>query len=499
MEGAPYRVITSPAEHLHTVSNRGVDTLVSTEEHNLANQLIRKSGIYLLGNAATKLIAVVLVPIYAFFVSASDLGLFDFIQTVAGLASIAFFAAAWEAIIRFTMAKDPTIPPAETIRATIVLGLLGCAGLVAASVITMLVIGARSDLVAMGATIACLSGLLNVWQYAARAMGRSKLFVTSGIVSAAVNLALVAILVCYLRWGVQALLISFSAGLVCALIVLETRLHLLRLRGWEWPRRSTLAAIVGFTWPLMLNLMGTFLLAGFGRILITITLGTESNGQFAFAMKVAVVVTAVGQVLSMASLEETVVRIGTDNLSHFYSAVISSGWALMLSGGSLTVFATWVMFQFLGDTEYAGSFVLVPVLVLWGALSVLTTNYGNIFQVANRTGIIAWTTLGGLAVAIVGSTLTVRLGGTLAVSIWMVAGMLITLIIRRHLTRRYVAFRENKSVILPVLAYASASAIGMAQAPVALAATLGGVVFIVSGVLFTIAIRDLRRIPDVEL
>lgn len=462
----------------------------------MANQLIRKSGIYLVGNAATKLLSVVLVPIYAIFVSPNDLGLFDFIQTVAGLASIVFFAAAWESIIRFAMARDSTMRASETIRATVVISLLGCAGLVLCTATTIAFAGGQGYLVLAGGVIACLTGLLNVWQYAARATGHSRLFVLSGIVSAVVNLALVVILVCLLRGGVDALAISFAAGLTSAIVVLEVKLRLLRISTWAWPPRRVLLAVLEFTWPLMLNLLGTFLLAGFGRILITTTLGAEANGQFAFAMKVAVVVTALGQVLSMASLEETVSRIGSAGIGHFYSTLISSVWALMLSGGALTIFASSVFFEVLGDTQYSKSLPLIPVLVLWGVFTILVTNYGNVFQVANKTRVIAWTTLAGLVVAIVGSYFTIHSGGPVAVSLWMCGGMLVTLIARRTLARSFVQFRENKTVILPGIGYAAASAIALSGLEPVVAMILGGVVAASSIVLFLLALRDLRRVPD---
>lgn len=462
----------------------------------MASGMIRKSAIYLVGNTATKLLAVVLIPIYAFFVSASDLGLFDFVQTIAGLASIVFFGAAWEAIIRFTMAKDAKIPPAETIRATVVIGLFGCLGLVVSALVTALVVGASAKLVFAAAGIAALTGLLNVWQYAARAMAQTKLFIVSGLTNAAVNFLAVVIFVCVLGWGVDGLILSFVAGLLLGLMILEFKLRLLRISGWSWPPKSTVSAVLRFTAPLMLNLLTTFLLAGFGRLLITTVLGVEANGQFAFAMKVAVIVTALGQVISMASIEETVLRIGSPSLNSFYSTLISATWTLMLTGGALTVFGGWVLFLFLDNTEYGGTFILIPVLVLWGALAVLSTNYGNVFHAANKTGVIAWTSLAGLIVVMVGATATVSAGGTLAVALWMVAGMFLTVVVRRWLALRFVPFSERKSVFIAAIIYVLVSASCLAGLPLPVVFVLGSLCSVAAVIFFLRAVGKLRRVPD---
>ena len=45
-------------------------------------QIATKSVIYLIGNLSSKVISAILIPIYAFFISTSDLGTFDYSQSL---------------------------------------------------------------------------------------------------------------------------------------------------------------------------------------------------------------------------------------------------------------------------------------------------------------------------------------------------------------------------------------------------------------------------------
>lgn len=463
----------------------------------MASEIIRKTGIYLLGNAGSKLLGIVLIPIYSFFVPPAELGTFDFVVTIAGLAAIVYFVAVWESIIRFAMAREDARDADEVIRSSIIVGLGASLALGVTAGVVLLAIGGHVEEVITGALIAALTGIVKVWQYAARAKRQSKLFAISGLVQAVINLAFVAILICVLRWGLTGLLVSYIAGLLAALVLLEVRVGLLRLRGWKWPPRSLISTILRFTFPLMLNLITIGLLEGYGRILITATLGPEANGQFAFAMRIALAVTMLGQVLSMASIEETVLRIGTPSLAPFYSTLLTSAWTLMLAGGALTVVAAQVLYTFLDSTAYAGSLVLVPALVLWGALSVMATTYGNAFQVAQKTAVIAWTTFAGLIVSVGISLLTVWQFGTLGVALSMALGMMVTVSIRRLFAAGYVRFSEGRSALIAGAIFVFAAFWSIYPLPVVWK-VIGMAGAAAAGVIVCLlALRDLNRAPNV--
>ena len=45
-------------------------------------RLLKKTGLYFIGNLASKMMVALLIPIYAFFVKSEELGYFDYTQTI---------------------------------------------------------------------------------------------------------------------------------------------------------------------------------------------------------------------------------------------------------------------------------------------------------------------------------------------------------------------------------------------------------------------------------
>ena len=67
----------------------------------IKNGFLKKTSIYFIGTLSTKMISVMLVPIYAYFVAVSDLSDYDYFATIASTLSPIVFAAIWEAILKF--------------------------------------------------------------------------------------------------------------------------------------------------------------------------------------------------------------------------------------------------------------------------------------------------------------------------------------------------------------------------------------------------------------
>lgn len=460
----------------------------------MSSSLIRKSLTYLVGTAGTRLINVLLIPLYAFFVTPSELGEFDYIQTIGGLATAVIFVASWESIIRFAMAKNAQWHPREVSRATLMIGLTGSLVAAVTATVCSILFPETAKVFVAAAVVAVLTGLLNVWQYAARADGKPRLFVASGLVNAAVNLVGIIVLVCVLHLGALGLLISYSLGLAVAITVIEADLRLLRPSDWTRPSREVMKAILRFTTPMMLDFLAAFLSLAFGRILITSVLGAAENGQFAFALKVGTTVGTVAQVLTMAALEETVLRAHTKNVGTYLSHLTTAAWLVLMTGASLLVLVARFVWEFLGETGYADSFYLVPILALASSFAAIGSIYGNSFQIGKKTSFLFYTTVVSTIIIVIGSTTTIRFLGPLGVAISMAGGTAVLLSLRRMLACRIIRFREHPIALVAVVLFIASWVV--VAAPFSAAALITGSVACaaLAGVLGWRAVLMLRQI-----
>ena len=69
-------------------------------------RLLKKIGLYFIGNLASKILSAILIPIYAFYVSSSDLGIFDYSQTLMQIIVPIVYFSIWEAILKYVILAD---------------------------------------------------------------------------------------------------------------------------------------------------------------------------------------------------------------------------------------------------------------------------------------------------------------------------------------------------------------------------------------------------------
>jgi len=464
----------------------------------VANRFLRTSGLYFAGSAGSRVILAVLLPIYALFVEPDALGVFDFVQTSAAIAAPIFFLAVWESIIRFCMPTQAGDAAPTLLRQVARFSLGVCAIVLTLSVLALLTFRQDAYEFAAITSLAVSQGMASIWQYSARAMGYRRLFALSGIGSAAVNLTLVLILVVVLQMQFRGLWIAFIASQIFVVLLIEGSLRLTKGVLRTRIRREVLGPMLRFSTPLVLNLVSLLVLNGFGRILITLELTAADNGVYVFAMKVAALVSAVGTVFTMTSIEETVARIGARSMSSFFSSMTAGLWQLLLGLATLTVVGVMVMKPLLVTTEYRESFGLIPWMLMFTVLSSMSTNYGNAFQATLRMRYVAYTTIAGVVVCVPVSIILMNAFGVTGVAVGLCIGAATTLLSRSVGAHRMIGFDESPRILWVLGAFLAVSATAVADEKVS--TWISGVVVIIATVVsvrsMMRAVRLGRQIPD---
>ncbi|WJG14457.1 polysaccharide biosynthesis C-terminal domain-containing protein [Gordonia sp. Swx-4] len=407
----------------------------------MTSQLIKTTGLYLLGTAGSKIVLASLIPIYAIWITPSDLGEFDFVQTAASILAPLVFVASWESVIRFAMGADRG-------RANRVIADLqwfaivtGCSICVSAAVFYMLSNAEVAETILVVSTLLVAQGLAMLWQYSARSLSQRRLFAISGVVSAIVNVVLLLICCVLFDLGFVGLYVAYLISQIVIFTIIEVNCRFLaKVSFFRLPSLQSCGYLYRFSAPLVLNLIAMLAISGFGRLLITSRLGPEENGQYVLALKIGMLIAAVGSVLTMASIEETVSRIGSDSLSTFFGTMISGYWDVLLSLASLVIVFVWAMLPLLENTQYADAFNLVPAMVLFAVLSSMATTYGNAFQATLRMGAIAYTTMVAAAVCVGASLGLVEVWGATGVAAALCIGTLVLLLLRAVIAHRLIRF-----------------------------------------------------------
>lgn len=423
----------------------------------MANRLTKKVGLYFIGNFSSRFLGAALIPIYAFYVSPSALGRYDYILTLAQLLAPIVFMAIWEAALRFLIV-DKYADGRDSALSTIVFFSLALS-FVTASVSA--VVGATLSVDPAGiiclVSIALLYGLVQVWQFLARAEQQTQTYVFSGIVSALITFGLVILLVVVLRLEFAGLVVAYLVGQLAILVIIEVRVGIIRRSSFRTFDSILLKSMLRYSFPLVFNLISVGLLGGFGRILIYNHLGEEANGVYAFAFKFATIIISLGTIVSMSVIEEGLLRSQSSTVGDFYSTVLNALVAVLFLFITALIPICYLFFEVIDDTSYYAARDLAPLLILFAVFSVLSTHFGSVFMTVGKTGPLGMSTLAGALLTVLISILSIDRFGLLGIAIALVTGTFITMLLRLWLSKRQLHYRVR--VLPPITLMATYAAV----------------------------------------
>lgn len=363
-------------------------------------RFFKKILIYFVGNFSSKILISLLIPIYAIFVSAEDLGVYDYLQTIMNVYIILAFIAVWEAVLRFVLIEEYQNKKVNTdniicfscIVAGIVFGLT-----VIISIYCKL--GILNSF--FNATMNSLYGIAMVWQYLSRAYEKNMIYVKSGIIGTTINFIAVIIFVCLMKMGLTGLLLSYSLGRLSIVLFIESKLTFFKNFNVSNFKISVMKKILKFSFPLAVNSLAGWMLGGIGSILIINKLGKSTNGLYAFSTKFSSLIISLGSIFVMALMEEVLIEFRKEYNERGFEEMLNTLSRIFIIGSTLILPLIGIFYILISGSDYVNSLNYIPFLICYALFTVIASAMGTLFQVLDKTQYQFITTLIGATVMIV--------------------------------------------------------------------------------------------------
>lgn len=399
-------------------------------------RLAKKSIIYLIGNLSSKILNFLLVPIYAYTISANDLGNYDYIITLANIVIPIVYISLWEAILKYMLAQKAEENKIITTSALFIVGI----NILLIPILYIIFkyfynIGV-DEVYIIGIFI--LYGLTNVWQYYTRALKHEKIYVCSAVIATVINLVLSIITICIFRLGFKGLAISYILSNLISIFIIEFKLKIIKNIRIKYFDYKLLKEMIKFSAPLVLNSVSAWLLSGASKIIIINKLGSTENGIYTFANKFSVIVTLIGSVINMAFVEESILNSKSEKVDENFLNTVEFLIKKFMSILILAIPAINIFYYIIGTTEYYNSKMYFPFLLIYSLLSIMATNIGTIFHVVNKTKYAFFTTLLGACIFGIICLIGIDKYGLMSVIIAQIIGAFIMFIVRYIFTKKYV-------------------------------------------------------------
>ncbi|MCB8817597.1 oligosaccharide flippase family protein [Desulfosporosinus shakirovi] len=394
------------------------------------NTIVKKIILYFVGNFSSKVVMVLLIPIYAFFITPSDLGSFDYAQTIMNILAPIIFLDIWDAILKFSISKKEINH--RNVFTTLLLYVFTT---------LILALGFTFSLYNLGHFNVNYFGLIvfmivtyalaQIWQYSARAVQNSIIYVISGIVGSIICLLLVLIFVVWMKMGLIGLYLSYTISQLCIVLIIEIKIQLCGYFSIKYFDFGLLREMLKFSAPMMLNIISLWLISGLSKVIVTNFLGTSANGLYSFANKFAVLVTTFGSIIAMALIEEA---YDTDDLNKYtkkFTYIIQQLFKFYFSVVIVAIPLIQIIFElFLVNTDYYTSVYLIPLFLLYAVFTNVATNFGSAFQVTDKTNYIFTTTILGAVVSVSGSLILLNYIGLYGIIFGQLTGGLVMMLAR---------------------------------------------------------------------
>ncbi|MBM6615363.1 oligosaccharide flippase family protein [Desemzia sp. RIT804] len=346
--------------------------------------MIKKTLIYLAGNFSSRIFSLLIIPIYAEYLSATELGQYDFQITVANLLMPLIGLAIWEAILRFGLkAEDTELKKIFSTAAVI------------SSVILIfsffILLGIYSNLYGFNTLsllyvlMIILMPVVTILGYMSRAVKANKVFALAGVVASIVNITGILLFVVIMELGVFGLLLStILSNFFNSLFLLVGARLTTYLSIYSYDKELG-KKLISFSMPLIFNLTFGWFINSFSRFYINISLGATANGIYAFGSKFSGILLQFASIVNMAAIEDAIISSKSKNFVSRFEKNIENITTLFFNVCFILMPIIALYYNFVDNTDFKSSLILVPILLIVAILNNTSTLIGNVFPVFDKT------------------------------------------------------------------------------------------------------------------
>ncbi|MFX0132862.1 MAG: lipopolysaccharide biosynthesis protein [Candidatus Hodarchaeota archaeon] len=360
---------------------------------------IKHTAIYGLGNIATKLIGVVLLPLYTKHITVSEYGILSILEiSITIISAVLIFGQAQSYLRFYNLQKFKHKQKSTLFSITIFLLFIGLIfiiiGQFCASYLASFFFDPPKFTIyfRLCCFIIFLAILNNLFLFVLRAQEKSTFYVVITVLKLAIMLSLNIYFVAFLKVGINGILYSYLIGEAIAFIILLPIMILAMVPKFE---TNVLISSLQFGLPLVFTSLAGMVLNLGDRYVLKLLVNYEAVGLYNLGYKVAGILNMfLIQSFSTSFLPLAYKIHGQKDDRRFYSKILTYFvFILSWTGLGLALFGKEAVKFFARNSDYWSAYIVIPIIILSyifsGAKSVVWIG----ILLKNKTKILAYTTI----------------------------------------------------------------------------------------------------------
>lgn len=407
-------------------------------------ELIKGTIIYAIGSFGSKILSLLIVPLYTFYILPEELGNYDLILTTINLLipiiTFQITDAAYKKIVEKFYERE------EIISCTYwILIITSIISSVLCMIIGRYTIGLRY------AIYLTIMLIIQMWfsslQRVLRALKRQKTFVIAGLLQTFCFLILIAIFVCGIKLNVDGLCISYIIAHFIAIIFMLIKCRELIVKKITYNKKNSYE-MLKFSIPLIPNAMSWWLINSSDKYIIRLLLGASSNGIYSVSCKFPAVLQMVNSLFYSSWQDVAIREKAGEERDKFYTNTFEKYYELMFSLVLIAIPLTRAVLPFVVSEEYKSAAFYSAFIYLGMVFQGFSSFYGINYLNHNKTFGATSTSIIAAAINLIIDLILMPYIGLYAAGISTFMGFLVMWIIRVRQTKKITNIQINKKKFL---------------------------------------------------
>ncbi len=408
-------------------------------------RLVSNAFIFAAGTFTSKLLVLLLMPLYTSILSTDQYGVSDLITQTANLLIPLACVGVCEGIFRFAIDSENKKGIFSSALCVI---FAGSAALLLLSPLFIFfkVLEGYGWLIC--AYVICANLHSACAQYV-RARGNTVTFAVQGIANTALTIIYNLVFLIVFDMGVTGYVLS----VVCADLTVTIGLFLFSklyrdfsFSRFEW---RTVKEMLKFSIPYIPTTMLWLVVSASDRFMVTYFHGEDANGLYAASYKIPTLLTLVCGIFIEAWQISAVSDGGDENARNdFFSTVYKNYLSVMVAGAAFLIAGSRIFTGILLADSYYSSWEYIPVLTLATMFSALVSFMGSVYFLEKKSVFSMFTALSGAVVNVVLNLLMIPAHGAMGAAVATLISYVAVYAIRAIDTQNYVKFNTRSGWLI---------------------------------------------------
>lgn len=408
---------------------------------NSYKKLMDNSMVFAIGTMGSKMLNVILLPLYTYYLTTEEYGNADIIITTATMLLPIISFSMYDAALRFALNKSLS-------KKIVISNAVICAtfGVIISSLLVPILstLEVYSDLTIYLFLIMSVQIYERIFAQFARGIGKVKSFAINGILLTSSTALFNLLFLVLMDKGIEGYLLSIICANLVSLVYLSVSVNSIKNIKLKYFDIDLIKNMLVYSIPLIPNSIMWWLINASSRFFIFSFVGLSANGLFAVASKIPSLLGIVAEIFSQAWQLSAVEEYERENETNFYSQVFKYYLIILMTGVMIILVTIKPLVSYIFAAEYYESWKIIPFLLLGVLFSSLSGFLGAFYIASKETKGVFKTSVYGGIISLVLNLILIPNFGLIGAAISSMCSFFCMFILRYKDSQKYVSITINK-------------------------------------------------------